>query len=167
MRALWEATKSRQPVQSRRKGSADCASVYHFNRHGPTTADGGFAASVGGPVIFTLDSMSRVPIHFDPWPTDLQAKSFRVLSGEWGKRVGEPEELGQVVVSEDQSECTFEPNSIWISEGYFPPTARTFGLADIARLCDEPDLYAPRSIYSHRLLQAMRSVLTSRREDAV
>jgi hypothetical protein len=34
--------------------------VQHVNRPGPTTAGGGFAASVGGPVIFTLNLRQAV-----------------------------------------------------------------------------------------------------------
>jgi len=33
--------------------------VQHVNRHGPTTAGGGFAADVGGPIIYTLCRMAK------------------------------------------------------------------------------------------------------------
>jgi hypothetical protein len=110
--------------------------------------------------------MSRAPIQLEPWPTEVNAQSFRVLSGEWSQVPGELKELGRVLVSDDQTECTFRPGSIWSEEGYFPRAESTFGLEELTQLCDKPGSYSPRSIYTHRLLQAMRMLLSSRRENA-
>jgi hypothetical protein len=54
---------SRVEHRAKSEGSVSGAvhAVQHINRHGPTTAGGGFAACVGGPVIFTLDAARMHP----------------------------------------------------------------------------------------------------------
>jgi len=109
--------------------------------------------------------MSRIPIHFDPRPTDCAAKTFKVMSEEWSPDPTNPTQLGTVEVAEGNSSCRFTPLPIWLETKYFPSNEQGFDLSVLERLCANPDEYTPRSIYSHRLLQAMRSVLRIRLEN--
>jgi hypothetical protein len=115
----------------------------------------------------TLGVMSRVPIRFQPSPTDVAAISFGVMSEEWSADRSMPAQLARVVVNEDSSTCTFIPGELWLQEGLFPASEQSFSLAELESLCTNRDLYGPPSIYTHRALQAMRTVLMSRvRRDA-
>jgi hypothetical protein len=108
--------------------------------------------------------MSRVPIHLEPWPTDTTALLFVVFSEEWNADPACPAEMGKVVVSTDNLSCKFCPSQLWREAGYFPQSEQTFELAELLNLCSNPDLYAPRSIHSHRTLQALRTILASRHQ---
>ena len=111
--------------------------------------------------------MSRVPIHLVPWPTDALASIFTVFSEEWNADPAQPTEMGIVTVSENNLQCTFRPSRLWKEAGYFPPDERTFELPELLALCSSPEMYAPRSIYSHRTLQALRTILATRQRNEV
>lgn len=108
--------------------------------------------------------MSRVPIHFDPWPTDREAKHFRVMSEEWSSDPTRPAQLATVEILEGNTTCKFSSGELWLETGYFPTREMNFTLQELERLCTEPDSYSPRSIYTHRTVQAMRSILRIRCE---
>lgn len=106
--------------------------------------------------------MSRVPIHFEPPESDVLASEFRVMSGEWSTEPGSATQLATVHLAGDGTTCTFTPGLPWLAEGFFPAEATTFTFAEIKSLCDAPDSYGPRSIYSHRALQAVRRASAAR-----
>jgi hypothetical protein len=110
--------------------------------------------------------MSRIPIHFEPRPTDTVARTFRVLSEEWTGDPKSPVQLATVYVDDRATACTFVPGPLWLAEVFFPRGEMTFTAGALEALCTEKS-YEPQSIYSHRTLQAMRSILSARSESAV
>ena len=106
--------------------------------------------------------MSRVPIHFEPPESDVLTSEFRVMSGEWSAVPGSAIQLATVHLASDGTSCTFTPGTPWLAEGFFPAEVTTLTFTEVKSLCDAPDSYAPRSIYSHRALQAVLRACTAR-----
>lgn len=109
--------------------------------------------------------MSRVPIHLDPWPTDAPTRQFAVMSEEWSSAPENPAQLATLFLSEDHKICTFVPGPLWLELKLFPVAEQSFTHDELDALCNSPESYSPRSIYSHRTLQAMRRVLAARSEE--
>ena len=108
--------------------------------------------------------MSRWPIILDPSPIDLGATYFRALSEELSDDPNSPALVGQVLYDPFLSTCSFEPSPLWLQTGYFPRGVQVFSLGELESLTADQSLYAPVSIYTHRLLQAMRNVLRIHQE---
>jgi hypothetical protein len=122
----------------------------------------GLAYPAGFVLYITLSAMSRVPIYFEPHESDVLATEFQVMSGEWSVEPGLATQLATVRLSENGATCTFIPGPQWLAEGLFPTVTTTFTFAEVKSLCDAPDSYGPRSIYSHRALQAVRRACAAR-----
>lgn len=107
--------------------------------------------------------MSRVPLHLDPHPLETQENEFFVVSEEWATDCRSPyPRLGTLVFDPVSKSCTFNPEPLWIAEGYFPENRLSFTKESLADFLRNPASYSPSSIYSYRLLRAIESVFALR-----
>lgn len=67
----------------------------------------------------TLSVMGRVPIHFEPPESDVLAREFRVMSGEWSAAPGSAIQLATVRLASDGTSCTFTQGRRGLTRGSF------------------------------------------------